>query len=243
MSIPSIGKRQAMSEYESSWEWTVERSNYHFDNTRVDQPGEWFTPLGQVQGDWQDELAVYMDKAKPITWETRKESPYYKREDGTYETSGMIEQENNDLERAGFGKDLVLTDVIEREDLSETFVKMYEYFGVDNPWVRLHLQAPGQMFNLHIDKLYDRYPDHPEEICRIVINLTDWEPGQFYAYGTHNMSHWRAGDAHCFDWSNIPHATANCSRNIRPTMMITGVMTDRTKELVRAANRDNKYIL
>lgn len=232
-----------MSDYESSWEWTVERSKYHFDNEIHDKPGEWFTPMGQVVGDWQQELAVYMDQAKPITWETRKQSPYYEREDGTYEQSNMIDQENYDLESAGFGKDLVLTDVIEREDLSETFVKMYEYFGVDDPWVRLHLQRPGQMFNLHIDKLYDRYPDHPEEICRIVINLADWEPGQFYAYGTYNMSHWRAGDVHCFDWANIPHATANCSRNIRPTMMITGVKTERTKEILAMADKGNKYFL
>jgi len=222
-----------MTEHKSSWEWTVENSSYHFDNQIHDEPGEWFTPLGNYAGDWQQELQVYLDQAKPITWETRKQSPYYLREDGTYEQSSMIDQENYDLESAGFGKDLVLTDVIEREDLSETFVKMYEHFGVEDPWVRLHLQRPGQMFNLHIDKLYDRYPEDPSKICRIVINLTDWEPGQFYAYGTYNMSHWRAGDAHCFDWQNIPHATANCSRNIRPTMMITGVQTERTRDIIK----------
>jgi len=229
--------------YESSWEWTVEKSKYHFDNTVRDQPGEWFTQLGQMHGDWSDELSVYMDKAKPITWETRKESPYYKREDGSYETSNMVEQENNDLEIAGFGKDLELTDVIEREDLSDTFIKMYEYWGIDNPWVRLHLQRPGQMFNLHIDKLYDRYPEDPSQIVRIVVNLTDWQPGQFYSYGTHNMSHWSAGDVHLFDWQNIPHATANCSREVRPTMMITGVKTERTQTLLDLATPYARYVI
>ena len=228
----------------SSWDWTVEKSKYHFDYTRRDAPGEWFQPLGKFSGDWQDDLTSYMQSgSKPITWRTRKESPHYLNKDGTYEQSTMLEQEELDLEKAGFGKDLVLTDVVEKEELTPVFQRMYEYFGLENPWVRLHLQHPGQMFNLHIDKLYDRSPGDPSQVARLVVNLTDWEPGQFYAYGTHNMSHWKAGDVHIFDWANIPHATANCSRVIRPTMIMTGTKTARTEEVLAAATPQSIYVI
>jgi hypothetical protein len=218
--------------YTSSWQWTVDNSDYHFDYTRHDQPGEWFTQLGKYSGEWTQELETLMEASNPITWRSRKISPHYLNKDGTYEQSNMIDQEEADLENTGIDKNLVLTDVIEKEDLPPVFERMYKVFGLEDPWVRLHLQQPGQMFNLHIDKLYDRYPEDPSQVVRIVVNLTDWEPGQFYAYGTYNMSHWSSGDIHMFDWQNIPHATANCSRSIRPTMMMTGVKTKLTEEVL-----------
>jgi hypothetical protein len=230
------------SEYASSWDWTVKHSKYHFDNTRQDQPGEWFTPLGRFVGDWQQELQKAIDSnLEAITWATRKYSPYYDQADGTRLQSGMLAQEEHDLESSGAPVDLVLTDVVEATEFGPVFKTMSEYFALEDPWCRLHIQRPGQMFNLHIDKLWERAPDRPEDIFRMVVHLADWEPGQFYAYGTYTMSHWRAGDVHTFDWSNVPHATANASRNLRPTMMLTGLKTEHTKELLKLADKFSIY--
>ncbi len=231
-------------DYTSSWEWTVEHSQYHFDWTRRDQPGEWMQYLGRMQGDWSRDLADAMAREhRAITWATRKDSPHYRRADGTFEQSSMIEQEENDLRSAGYATDLELSDVVEEEQFGPDIRKIVEFWGLENPWCRLHLQKPGQMFNLHIDKLYDRCSENPERISRIMIFLADWQPGQFSCYGTHNMSHWRAGDVMTFDWPNVPHASANASRETRPILMMTGLKTDRTRELLYLANAQSVYIL
>jgi hypothetical protein len=105
------------------------------------------------------------------------------------------------------------------------------------------MQKPGQMFNLHIDKLYERSPDDHEKISRIVVFLADWSPGQFFCHGTHNMSHWRAGDVFTFDWPNVPHASANASRELRPTLMMTGLKTARTRELLARSTAETVHSL
>lgn len=228
-------------DYTSSWEWTRERSRYHFDYARRDQPGEYYFPLGRFQGDWSADLAEAMAKEKTaITWATRKYSPYYDQPDGTRVQSEMLAQEENDLRSAGYNVDLPLSDVIEKPEIGTTLLKMYEFFGLEDAWVRLHMQVPGQMFNLHIDKLYGR-AENPDDVARIVIMLADWEPGQFYQYGTYTVSHWRAGDVHTFDWPNVPHATANASRSVRPSMIMTGTKTARTREILAAANANSIY--
>lgn len=228
-------------QYESSWEWTRARSRYHFDYTRRDQPGEYYFPLGRFVGDWTEELADAMERmTSPITWATRKYSPYYDKEDGTKIQSTMIDQEEKDLARSGYDVNMQLTDVLEQNDIGPVISKMYEFFALDKPWVRLHIQKPGQMFNLHIDKLYDHAPD-PSDTSRIIVHLTDWEPGQFYQYGTYVLTHWHAGDIHTFDWPNVPHATANASHSLRPTIIMTGVKTARTREILAAASADKRY--
>jgi hypothetical protein len=105
----------------------------------------------------------------------------------------------------------------------------------------MHYQRPGQMFNLHIDKIQERCPDDVERVIRMSIMLTDWEPGQFYSYGTTTYSRWRAGDVHIFDWENVPHATANASRSMRPVLQVTGLKTDKTRQLLKIAGPLVRY--
>lgn len=219
-------------------------SRWHFDNRRHDQPGEWFQMLGLMSGDWKSELAAVVDKdLKSITWATRKDTPYYRRDDGSFEQSSMIAQEEYDLEQTGAGRDLKLSDVVEYEDFAPVFQRMVDFWAVEDPWCRLHIQRPGQMFNIHIDKLWDRCPEDPERVCRIMIFLSDWEPGQFFSYGTCTLQHWRAGDVMTFDWADVPHASANASRNARPVLMITGLKSERTQELLSHAQFDKIYLL
>jgi len=240
-----LGKKEYMThdKYVSSWEWTKERSRYHFDYTRRDQPGDYYFPLGRFEGDWSDDLKqASITETASITWATRAHGMYYDKITGTAINSPMIPQEEYDLVNAGYKPDLKLTDVVERVKIGPTLLKMYQYFELEDPWVRLHIQKPGQMFNLHIDKLYDR-TNEPERVIRMVVFLADWEPGQFYQYGTYNLSHWKNGDIHTFNWRDVPHATANASRSPRPTLIMTGLKTDRTRELLANSNSSSIHKL
>jgi hypothetical protein len=96
---------------------------------------------------------------------------------------------------------------------------------------KLHIQFTGEVLNMHIDKLYDLDAD-PNNVVRIMVMLQDWEPGQFIMYGNEQFDRWRTGDIHKFDWQNLPHSTANSSNKPRPMLVITGVMSDRTRDIL-----------
>lgn len=216
--------------YDSSWEWSRAHSRYHFDNTRRDCLGEWYWPLGRFRGDWSADLQAIAKDHRPVTWASRK---FY---NGENDVSSMLRQEEYDLEKSGAPVNLQLTDMTDHLERYSTLWKMAEFFGLEQDKRRVHYQMPGQMFNLHIDKLWEFCPENPDRVVRITVHLTDWEPGQFMQYGTAFHSHWHAGDIHIFDWANVPHATANASRNPRPTLQVTGLKTLRTLEILEKAS-------
>jgi len=229
-------------DYASSWEWAKDHSKYHFDDTRHDQWGEWTRSLGRFEGDWAKEVADIIEKSKNkiVTWESRKN---YKDSNDQY--SDMLEQELYDLRKSGAPENLEMANRYDFLEDYPTIWKMTTYFKMKKehfkPWV--HVQMPGQMFNLHIDKLWEKVEDinRPETVSRIVIPLEDWRPGQFYLYGTYHYSHWRAGDIHIFDWPNVPHATANASKFPRPTLVITGVNTQETFDILNNSTAETVH--
>jgi hypothetical protein len=91
---------------------------------------------------------------------------------------------------------------------------------------------PGEVWNLHIDKLQKWCPEDPDRVIRIFVQLTDWRPGQFYQFGNWNWTQWRAGDMATFDWKNIPHSTANAGYDPRVTLQLTGIKTPTTEQLL-----------
>ena len=231
------------SAYTSNWDWTVDNSEYHFDDRIQDKPGDWFEVLGQFDGDWQAERDALVSRTSPVNWETRKF--YGESED----KSPMLEQEEYDIAQGGGDpKGLMLTNMNDDWNDFPTLYKIMDYFGLEVGGVsgakkRAHVQLTGQMFNRHIDKLWDRCPEDPERVARITVMLDDWLPGQFYMYGNCIYSHWRAGEAHIFDWPNVPHATANASNTPRATLQVTGLKTDRTREILKNASKDRVFKL
>ena len=207
----------------SSWEITKQRSNYHFDNFRLDAEVDKVTFLGNVLPFWKDELNNIMKLAMPKTWRTRGQ--------GADRDSEEYNQEDYDLEHFGYGKDYIVSDLT--WSVPETFNKLLLWFGMDNAKMRLHVQRPGQMWNLHLDKLEKWHPEDPNKIMRIMIALNDWEPGHFFSYGNHVHTQWHAGDVTTFDWQNIPHATANASHGPRVTLQVTGIRTPATEAYLK----------
>ena len=97
---------------------------------------------------------------------------------------------------------------------------------------RIHVQLTGELWNLHIDKLYKWAPENPDSVMRIMIQLTDWKPGQFWEYGNYHYNQWKAGDVTTFDWQNMPHSTANAGYHPRVTFQLTGIKTAKTQEML-----------
>ena len=236
---------QPADEYKSSWDWTVAHSEYHFDDNIKDQEGDWFKVLGRFDNPsmWKEETdKLIKESTKSINWQTRKFFGDVEDE------SPMLEQEEDDIAKGGGNpKELMLTNMTDELENYPTLLKMKEHFGVigDNKEfkVRCHTQLTGQMFNLHIDKLWDRCLEDPEKICRITFFLEDWKPGQFYMYGNYIYERWKAGEAHIFDWPNVPHATANTSSYPRPIIQITGLKSEKTREIIANGSRDTVWTL
>jgi len=207
----------------SNWEISRARSTYHFDPTKIDQPRDMVTYLGHVTPTWTADLPDVIATAKPATWATRG----YKGE-GKEAPPEELEREEYDLTANGMSPDLPITHLNWR--LPESLQRLSDAFALADCMNRIHVQQPGEVWNLHIDKLSKWDPEHPEQVMRIMIQLTDWQPGQFWSYGNYNYSQWRAGDVTTFDWANIPHSTANAGFDPRVTLQITGVRTAATMD-------------
>ncbi len=207
----------------SSWDSTKQRSKYHFDPFKYDPKFDTVIKLGSFVGNWSKEVEDIIANSKPATWATRgavgKERP--KEE---------LESEDYDLLRFGYAKDHPITHL--NWEIAPILQKMSDLFGLNDCMNRIHVQMPGELWNLHLDKLEKWNPSNPSSVMRIMIQLTDWQPGQFWEYGNYHHRGWRAGEITTFDWQNVPHSTANAGHHPRVTLQITGVVTDVTKNFI-----------
>jgi hypothetical protein len=220
----------------SSWETSKANSKYHFDNFKNDPQMDRIIKLGHIDGDWSKELKEIIDNSKPATWKTRG----YKGE-GVMPPREDLDAEEYDLEKSGYGKDYKITHI--NWKLPPVLKQMSDLFGLKDCMERIHVQMPGEVWNLHIDKLSKWNPEQPYTIMRIMIQLTDWEQGHFWSYGNHIDTQWRAGDVSTFDWQNLPHCTANAGHNPRVTLQLTGVITEKTTEFLSRLKRFDNYTL
>jgi len=109
-----------------------------------------------------------------------------------------------------------------------------------NPIAQIHNQQPGQTHTFHMDVIdsYNHYISDPIEkknrVRRVFIFLNDWVPGQVIMLGTKIFTGWHSGDVLWFDWYNLPHGTANFSRQNRMMLQITGETTPEFEELIKS---------
>jgi hypothetical protein len=204
----------------SSWDETKKRSQYHFDKTKFDPAQDCVITLGHIEPTWQAEVEKIVSKSQAATWRTRGAA-------GKSRPEEELAAEENDLEREGYGRDYIITNL--NWDVPPVLQDIADRFALADAMTRIHVQLPGQVWNLHLDKLEKWNPGNPDSVLRVQIQLTDWESGQFWSYGNYCHSQWRAGDITTFDWKNIPHATANASHHPRITMQVTGVRTPATE--------------
>ena len=218
----------------SNWEETKKRSKYHFDNFKLDPQQDKVTSLGKIVTDFKPELTDIIKNAKPATWRTRGKV-------GKTRPEEELASEDYDLEKFGYGKDYQITHL--NWEIPEKLIRISELFGLRDCMDRIHVQMPGEVWNLHLDKLEKWAPTEPWRVIRIQVQLTDWEPGHFWSYGNHMHQFWRAGDVTTFDWQNIPHATANAGHNPRVTFQMTGIVTEQTTDFINRLKRFEKHQL
>lgn len=209
----------------SSWDQLKAKSNYHFDPKINDNREDVLTFLGQLDPNWNDELKQIIQDAKPANWETRG----FKGE-GVMVPKPELAEEEYDLERAGIDPKVTITDLAWK--LGPKLQSLSNQFGLKDCMERIHVQQPGQLWHLHIDKLYKWLPEDPDQVMRVFIQLTDWQPGQFWEYGTYHYRGWRAGEVTTFDWQNLPHCTANAGFHPRVTLQLTGIKTKKTQDML-----------
>ena len=158
----------------SDWAVTKQRSQYHFDNSIMDPRWDTVQHLGNIKADWATELQTVIDNAKPVTWRTRgKENDPLTRPDLDYD------REEYDLERIGMGKDYIVTNL--SYELPLVFQRIADQFGLEKSMARIHVQHPGQVWNLHLDKLEKWMPADPGQVVRYFVQLTDWQQGHFWS--------------------------------------------------------------
>lgn len=241
-SLPADFNHQGGANYKSSYEYTKTFSNYHFDKWQEEREGIWFNRLGRFVGDWSKELEQIITKSSELGWEesTRKGlRPGFKVTPGV---TPMKAQEEYDRKEHGLenvdSTQLTLESYL---DQFPTIKKMVDFWCLEAPSYRVHVQLPGQAFAMHIDKLWHRCPEDPSRIVRICINLADFEPGQIMCYGNTTYTQWRAGDIHMFDTLNVPHGTFNLSTTPRPNLVVTGLRTSETNKKLKKANAGSLY--
>ena len=209
----------------SSWDTTKEQSTYHFDPTKFDSEFAVMQYLGKLENTWAKDLKKIIKDSKPATWETRG----YKGEGVPPPREDLVAEEY-DIERVGADPKMVITNL--NWKVPKSLQAISDSFGLADCMDRIHVQWPGQVWNLHIDKLNKWCPEDPSKVMRIFIQLTDWQPGQFWEYGNYHWNQWRAGDVTTFDWKNMPHCTANAGHHPRVTFQITGIITDKTRDML-----------
>jgi hypothetical protein len=220
----------------SSWDDTVAKSKYHFDTTIKDPRWDSAVGLGHITPCWTDELKEIISTAKPATWATRG----YKGE-GVEAPPDALAAEEYDIARVGADPKAVITHLNWR--IPPVLEKISDLFALTDVMNRIHVQMPGELWHLHIDKLQKWCPEDPSKVMRIFVQLTDWRPGQFWEYGNFHHNQWRAGDVVTFDWQNIPHSTANAGHHPRVTFQITGVKTDATDKFLAELKQTTSYSL
>lgn len=210
----------------SSWDETRKRSYYHFDPRAWDDRWDTVQRLGHVTATWQHLIDDIVAQSQPVTWRTRGNP------DKPPRPESELAAEEYDLERAGYDRDHKVTDL--NWNIPPELQQLADSFGFADSMTRIHVQHPGQVWNLHLDKLEKWCREDPTLVTRVMIQLTDWQPGHFWIYGNYHFWGWRAGDITTFDWINVPHATANAGHTPRVTLQVTGIYTDKTHEFLRS---------
>ena len=216
---------------ESSWDKLKANSKYHFNTEIMDERYDTVFNLGRIESDFTEDVNYVIANSKPSNWETRGYNG-----PGTTVPSVELEEDELILKRVGMDPKHIICNL--GWNLTEKLEHIAEVFGMEKSRSRVHIQMPGQMWNLHLDKISRIAPDKENEIGRYFIMLTDWQMGQFWHFGNYHWSHWKAGDVTTFDWHNVPHSTANAGHHPRITLQLNGVITDKTRTFLEELKKN-----
>ena len=208
--------------FNSKWDYIKSISRWHFNPWRKET--EAFKVFLNIRGDWQKEL-------DELNYEIKVGISNYVHNGKTGDD--LIEK---DFLSWGYKKSMTQYD--RTYQIPDKLMNIAEQLHLKHPDVRIHKENPGEVSPIHADM----YCSHPavakdpsldlSKMQRFVIQLTDWDWGHFWSFGNTPWVQWRAGDVASFHSRDIIHCAANAGRKPRITMIVTGWMTDKTKELI-----------
>lgn len=225
----SRATNSSRSSFSSKWEYIKSFSRWHFDKWRKEEPP--FKVFMHIKGDWVKEVPK-------LNYEINVglDNYVHKGQKG----DGLIER---DFREWGYREDMVQYQ--RSYEVPPALMKVAEQLHLAHPDVRIHRQMPGQVVPIHADA----YCSHPAihndpslnvaELRRFIIQLSDWDWGHVWCFGNSTWMQWHAGDVVYFESRDVIHCTANAGKEPRISMIVTGWMTDKTKELI---NGDPKII-
>ena len=226
-------------------EEAIALSNYHFDNTKFDPKFDEAQLLGRFVGDWADDVQQAIETSTARSLSTRNipevqtniDLPNVEKNEYTeiLKTFRPFEKDFFDKTDIDYENYKIINKM---PTLGPQLMKIFNSFQFDAPATyTLHIQKVGQVFPYHIDFFHRRRWANADQnkIIRIQVMLTDWEPGQVLGYGNGIYTHWKAGEFHTFDHVSTPHWTANANYKPRVSLLITGVKSEATEELLRRA--------
>lgn len=126
-----------------------------------------------------------------------------------------------------------------RHALDPVSEKIVESLNLANITADVNLQPPGGVKCSHYDTLCSLYADKDVDYSavdfdinlripkglppmhRLLVALSDWEPGWMFQIGVEQWVNWKKGDVIALDWRNAAHSTANASMIDRPLLKIT----------------------
>ena len=211
-------------------------SAYHFTPGRTDNRFDTIIGLGQFEGDWTRELKEVIRQSHPATLATRGktsrgEMPLPPELKEGQRTNQEIEKEFFDTTTLDYNRYPIINKSL---GVGPVLMKMIRAFKLAAPWnYTVHVQHTGQVFPYHFDYFHNSnaFLEVPQEkIIRVMIMLTDWEPGHMMGYGSFQHTNWQAGDFHTFYHDQVPHYSANAAYTPRVNIMLTGIRTEETEQ-------------
>ena len=130
-----------------------------------------------------------------------------------------------------------------RQDLIKTKTHfgttLADILGLDYPQIVMTEQRVGQNIPMHMDVNASAsdagfgIEDTIERGIRIILFVTDWEPGQVFMMGNRTLSQWRAGETLYWPVTKYPHGTYNGSHKICYRIRISGLATKKFYQTIK----------
>ncbi len=213
--------------FTSKWEYIKSFSRWHFDKWKKEDPE--YKVFMQIQGDWVKDV-------KTLEYEINVGLDNYVHKGQTGD--GLIER---DFREWGYKEDMVQYQ--RSYNVPPSLMRVAEQLHLLHPDVRIHRQIPGQVAPIHADAYCSHPAIHADptlnvaELRRFIIQLSDWDWGHIWCFGNNAWLQWRAGDVVYFESRDIIHCTANAGKEPRISMIVTGWMTDKTRELIEGERK------
>lgn len=130
-----------------------------------------------------------------------------------------------------------------RQDLLKTKtefgLRLASVLGLEFPQIVMTEQAVGQNIPMHMDVNASAsdagftMDDTIKRGVRIIVFVTDWEPGQVFMMGNRVMTQWHAGNTLFWPVTKYPHGTYNGSHESCYRIRISGLATEHFYKVIQ----------